>query len=61
MMNYIIILLFSVALVVKVYGMFTSSNNAVDKKLKRENDILWCVIFIVVILNRLSNVMGFDS
>lgn len=60
MMNYIIILLFSVALVVKVYGMFTSSNNAVDKKLKRENDILWCVIYIVVILNCLSKVTGID-
>ena len=30
------------------------------KKLKKENNILWCVIFIVVILNLLSKITGFD-
>lgn len=60
MYSYIIILIFSIALAVRVYKMFTSSKKAVDKKLKRENDILWCVIYIVVILNRLSKVTGLD-
>lgn len=60
MYSYIIILIFSIALAVRVYRMFTSSKKAVDKKLKRENDILWCVIYIVVILNRLSKVTGLD-
>lgn len=60
MYSYIIILIFAIALAVRVYKMFTSSKKAVDKKLKRENDILWCVIYIVVILNRLSKVTGLD-
>lgn len=30
------------------------------KKLKKENNILWCIIFIVVILNCISKIMGFD-
>lgn len=77
MVNYVIIIIFAVGLVVKIYNIYSLYNGNTDmqdnkhkckhgnidsceKKLRKENNILWCIIFIVVILNRVSKIIGFD-
>lgn len=59
-MSYVIIIIFTIGLITKIHELFYSSNNVTDKKLKRENDILWCVIFLSVLLDKLSEIIGFN-
>lgn len=58
--NYVILVIFIIGLIVKIHGMFSSSDNVTDRKLKRENDILWSLIFLSVILDKLSQIAGLN-